>query len=186
MDKKEVEAFMEGWGEHLDYTSFQHQWECNDRVYEYNCLKPSELLKRQELLRQIFASVGRQCIVEQPLRASWGENTYLGDRVYINFNLTLIDDEIIRIGNDVKIGPNVTIVTAGHPTDAEKRRSGIQINRPVTIEDGVWLGAGVLILPGVTIGKNTTVGAGSIVTKDIPENVVAYGTPCKVQRRLNL
>lgn len=185
MDIEEVKKYMEGWGENLDYALFCHQWECNDLVYEYNRLKPSELEKRHKLLTEIFGSVGKQCIVEQPLRASWGENTYLGDRVYINFNLTLIDDEIIRIGNDVKVGPNVTIVTAEHPIDAKERKTGMQMNYPVTIKDGVWLGAGVTVLPGVTIGENTTIGAGSVVTKDIPANVVAYGVPCRVQKKLD-
>ena len=102
----------------------------------------------------------------------------------MNFNLTLVDDADIYIGNHVMIGPNVTLVTAGHPLEAELRKKGMQFNKSVRIGDGVWLGANVIVLPGVTIGENTTIGAGSIVTRDIPANVVAYGNPCRVRKTL--
>lgn len=163
---------------------FLQQWECNDLMYEYNQVRPSDQEKRERLLRELLGKVGEACIVEQPIQANWGKHTYLGDRVYINFNLTLVDDAEVWIGDDVKIGPNVTIATATHPLEADQRKQGIQMNRPVHIKNGVWLGAGVIVLPGVTIGENTTIGAGSVVTTDIPANVVAYGIPCRVRKRL--
>ena len=102
----------------------------------------------------------------------------------MNFNLTLVDDADIYIGSHVMIGPNVTLATAGHPLEAELRNKGMQFNKPIRIGDGVWLGAGVIVLPGVTIGENATIGAGSVVTRDIPANVVAYGNPCRVRKTL--
>ncbi|MDW2205228.1 sugar O-acetyltransferase, partial [Vibrio sp. 1636] len=121
---------------------------------------------------------------EPPLRANWGRHTYLGDNVYANFNLTLVDDTYIYIGNSVMIGPNVTIATAGHPIEPDLRREVAQFNIPVHIEDNVWIGANSVVLPGVTIGENSVIGAGSVVTKDIPSNVVAVGNPCRVLREI--
>ncbi len=133
-------------------------------------------------MKDLFAAVGENCYIEPPLRANWGRNTHLGNNVYANFNLTLVDDTHIYIGDSVMIGPNVTIATAGHPIDPDLRRDVAQFNIPVTIGNNVWLGAHVVVLPGVTIGENTVIGAGSIVTKDIPANVVAVGNPCRVLR----
>lgn len=152
----------------------------NELVYDYNALRPSEGEKREELLRKIFPDVGVGCWIEPPLRANWGSHTHLGNYVYANFNLTLVDDTHIYIGDHVMIGPNVTLTAAGHPIDPELRKKVFQFNFPIRIEENVWLGAGVIVLPGVTIGKNSVIGAGSVVTKDIPPNVVAVGVPCRV------
>lgn len=156
----------------------------NELVYDYNALRPSEGEKRVELLRKIFADVGEGCWIEPPLHANWGSHTHLGKSVYANFNLTLVDDTHIYIGDHVMIGPNVTLTAAGHPVDPELREKVFQFNFPIRIEENVWLGAGVIVLPGVTIGKNSVIGAGSVVTKDIPPNVVAVGVPCRVLREI--
>ncbi len=156
----------------------------NELVYDFNATRPSEVEKRLELLRQLFAEVGEGCWIEPPLRANWGSHTHLGNHVYANFNLTLVDDTHVYIGDHVMIGPNVTITAAGHPIEPSLRWDAAQYNFPVRIEENVWIGAGAIILPGVTIGKNSVIGAGSVVTKDIPQNVVAVGVPCRVLREI--
>ena len=174
-------------GELYDSTEaelYELQWPYNAMMYEYNQTRPSNRRKQQEILKELLGDLGEGCVIEPPLRANWGKNSHFGDNVYVNFNLTLVDDADIYIGNHVMIGPNVTIATAGHPLEAELRKKGMQFNKSVHIGDGVWLGANVIVLPGVTIGENTTIGAGSIVTRDIPANVVAYGNPCRVQKTL--
>lgn len=138
--------------------------------------------KRTSMLNDLLAEVGENCYIEPPLHANWGLNTHLGNNVYANFNLTLVDDAEIFIGDSVMIGPNVVIATAGHPVNPELRLKVAQFNIPVHIEKNVWIGAGAIILPGVTVGENSVIGAGSVVTKDIPPNVVAVGNPCRVLR----
>ncbi|GEA23205.1 sugar O-acetyltransferase [Vibrio harveyi] len=160
------------------------QTECLETLYDYNQTRPSEGEKRSNILNLLLASVGKNCYIEPPLRANWGCHTHLGDNVYANFNLTLVDDTHIYIGDHVMIGPNVTIATAGHPIDPELRRDIAQFNIPVHIGNNVWIGANSVVLPGVTIGENSVIGAGSVVTKDIPANVVAVGNPCRVLREI--
>lgn len=156
-----------------------------DNVFLYNSLKPSQQAEKQALLKKMFAQMGEDCYIETPFHASFGgTNTHLGNHVYANFNLTLIDDCDIYLGNDVLIGPNVVISTGTHPIAPSIRKKQAQYNMSVHIEDNVWLGANSVVLPGVTIGKNSVIGAGSIVTKDIPANVVAVGSPCKVLRNI--
>lgn len=159
---------------------------CLEKLYDYNATRPLEGEKRFELLKEMFAEIGEDCYIEPPLHANWGgHHVHFGKRVYANFNLTLVDDSHIYVGDYTMIGPNVTITTAGHPILPELREKNYQYNMPVHIGKNCWLGAGVVILPGVTIGDNTVIGAGSIVTKDIPANVVAVGNPCKVLREIN-
>ena len=160
------------------------QAQCLEILYDYNQTRPSEVEKRKEILSRFFAQMGEDCYIEPPLRANWGRHTYLGKQVYANFNLTLVDDTTIRIGDYVMIAPNVTIATASHPIEPELRKRVGQFNMPVTIGNNVWIGAGSVVLPGVTIGDNTVIGAGSVVTKDIPANVVAVGNPCRVMREI--
>lgn len=157
---------------------------CMEKLYDFNMTRPGEGDKRKEILKDLLAEMGENCYIEPPLRANWGKNTHMGANVYANFNLTLVDDTDIYIGSFVMIGPNVTIDTGTHPISPELRLRQGQYNLPVHIEDNVWIGAGVIILPGVTIGENSVIGAGSVVTKDIPANVVAVGTPCRVVREI--
>lgn len=168
-----------------DETLQARQRELNELVFDYNNTRPTDGTRRQTLLRQIFEDMGEGCYIEPPLHANWGSHTHLGNKVYANFNLTLVDDTHIYIGDNVMFGPNVTLCTAGHPIEPELRRQVYQYNFPIHIEENVWIGAGVIVLPGVTIGKNSVIGAGSVVTRDIPENVVAMGTPCRVARPIS-
>lgn len=159
---------------------------CLEKLYDYNATRPLEGEKRFKLLKEMFAEIGEDSYIEPPLHANWGgHHVHFGKRVYANFNLTLVDDSHIYVGDYTMIGPNVTIATAGHPILPELREKNYQYNIPVHIGKNCWLGAGVIVLPGVTIGDNTVIGAGSIVTKDIPANVVAVGNPCRVLREIN-
>lgn len=159
------------------------QRECLELLYDFNNTRPSEMAKRQALLKKMFAELGEGCYIEPPLRSNWGgKHIHFGNHVYANFNLTMVDDTHIYVGDNTMIGPNVTIATAGHPIYVPLREKGCQFNAPVRIGKCCWIGAGSIILPGVTIGDNTVIGAGSIVTRDIPENTVAFGNPCRVVR----
>lgn len=162
----------------------EEQNQCLEILYDFNHTRPSESTKRETLLHQLFAQVGENCYIEPPLHANWAKHTHLGNHVYANFNLTLVDDTHIYIGDYVMIGPNVTLSTAGHPIDPEMRKKVAQFNIPIHINNNVWIGANSVVLPGVSIGENSVIGAGSIVTKDIPANVVAVGNPCKVMREI--
>lgn len=165
---------------------FKEQIKCLDRLYDFNATRPTELEKREKMLKEMFAEVGKDCYIEPPLHSNWGgRHVHLGNNVYFNFNATLVDDTHIYIGDCTMLGPNVVIATAGHPILPELREKALQYNLPVHIGKNCWLGAGVIVLPGVTIGDNTVIGAGSVVTKDIPANVVAVGNPCKVLREIN-
>lgn len=157
-----------------------------EKLYDYNMTRPSEQEKRYAMLKDMFADVGEGVYIEPPLHANWaGKRVHLGDWVYANFNLTLVDDEEIFVGDNVLFAPNVVVATAGHPILPELRCPvQCQYNRPVHIGNNVWIGAGAVILPGVTIGDNSVIGAGSVVTKDIPANVVAVGNPCRVLREI--
>ncbi len=161
------------------------QRKCLDKLYDFNHTRPTEIAKRTKLLKEMFFEIGEGCYVEPPLQANWGgKHVHFGKNIYVNFNLTLVDDTHIFVGDYTKIGPNVTIATAGHPILPELRQQVYQFNLPIKIGRNVWIGAGAIILPGVTIGDNTVIGAGSVVTKDIPDNVVAVGNPCRVLRSI--
>ena len=156
-----------------------------DRLWEFNQLKPSDLKGKEAYMKEVFAECGENCYIELPFYANWGgAHVHFGNNVYANFHLTLIDDGHIYVGDNVMFAPNVTVATPGHPVDPDLRRKGLQFNKDVHIGSNVWVGAGAVILPGVTIGENTVIGAGSVVTKDIPPNVVAAGNPCRVIRKL--
>lgn len=167
-----------------DEDLMQEQTKCLEKLYDFNQTRPGEADKRAALLKELLAEVGEGCYVEPPLHANWGCNTHFGHHIYANFNLTLVDDTDIFVGDYVMFGPNVTVATAGHPVDPELRRQVAQFNMPVHIGNNVWIGAGSVLLPGVSIGDNSVIGAGSIVTKDIPANVVAVGNPCRVLREI--
>lgn len=153
---------------------------------EYNTLGLGDEKRMEELMPLMFAEVGPNTYVQPPFYANWGgAHVHFGEWVYANFNLTLVDDGHIYIGDHTMIGPNVTIATAGHPILPELREKEMQYNVDVKIGRNVWIGAGAIIVPGVTIGDNTVIGAGSVVTKDIPANVVAVGNPCRVMREIN-
>lgn len=151
-------------------------------VSRYNGSAPEEEELRRDLARELFGQVGEGCYLEPPFRCDYGSHIRLGDRVYANFNLVILDCASVTIGDDVLIGPNVGIYTAGHPVDPDLRRSCREFALPIVIEDGVWIGGHAVIAPGVRIGRNSVIGAGSVVTRDIPPGVVAAGSPCRVLR----
>ena len=157
---------------------------CKELVYDYNHTRPGEKARRTELLREMLGDMGEHVLIEPPVHMAYGTNIHIGDNFYAKFNLVLIDDADIYIGNNVKIAPNVTITPIGHPIDPDLRRPGTMFSIPIRIEDNVWIGSNAVILPGVTIGENSVIGAGSVVTHDIPENVVAVGNPCRVLRKI--
>lgn len=166
-----------------DPEIFREQLKRLDRLQMFNSLPPSALEKRQKMLKGMFAEIGENCYIESPLHTNFGGgHVHFGRNIYANFNLTLVDDTHIYVGDNTMFGPNVTVATAGHPIHPELRRQGLQYNMPVRIGENCWLGAGVIVLPGVTIGDNVVIGAGSVVTKDLPDNVVAAGNPCRVLR----
>lgn len=162
------------------------QTACLDRLYDYNHTRPTQGEKRAALLREMFAEIGDGCYIEPPLHANWGgRHVHFGKNIYANFHLTLVDDTDIYVGDDTMFGPNVTVATAGHPILPALREQVYQYNMPVFIGRNCWIGAGAILLPGVHIGDGTVIGAGSVVTKDIPANVVAVGNPCRVLRPID-
>ena len=169
-----------------DDSIMTEQLQCLDRLYDFNMTRPSEQEKRAKMLKEMFAEIGDDCYIEPPFHANWGgKHCHFGKNVYANFNLTMVDDTDIYVGDYTMFGPNCVIATAGHPILPALREQAYQYNMPVHIGKNCWLGAGVLVMPGVTIGDNSVIGAGSVVTKDIPANVVAVGNPCKVLREIS-
>lgn len=168
-----------------DKEIMEWQTKCLDRLYDFNNTRPTEGEKRQALLKEMFAEIGEGCYLEPPFHSNFGGgHCHFGNYVYANFGLTLVDDTHIYVGDYTMFGPHVTVATAGHLIYPELREKLYQYNMPVHIGRNCWIGAGVLIMPGVTIGDNVVIGAGSVVTKDIPSNVLAFGSPCKVQREI--
>ena len=169
-----------------DESIVPEQLACLDKLYDFNRTRPTEGKKREKMLREMFAEIGEGCYIEPPFHANWGgKHVHFGKGIYANFNLTLVDDTHIYIGDYTMIGPNVTIASAGHPIEPGLRRMGYQYNMPVHIGKNCWIGAGVIIVPGITIGDNVVIGAGSVVTKDIPSDVLAVGSPCRVLRAVS-
>ena len=168
-----------------DSDIMKEQIKCLEMLYDFNMTRPSELEKRESMLKKMFAEIGSNCYIEPPFHANWGgRHVHFGNLVYANFNLTMVDDTHRYVGDYTMFGPNVTIATAGHPIMPELREKAYQYNFPVRIGRNCWIGAGALIMPGITIGDNVVVGAGSVVTKDLPSNVVAVGNPCRILREI--
>lgn len=168
-------------GEGLD----EERKRCKELLYDYNNTRPSEEIKRKELLKELLGDMGEEIWIEPPVHMAYGTNVHIGNHFYANFNLVIVDDIDVYIGENVMIAPNVTITPTGHPVDSELRKPGTQFSIPVRIGNDVWIGSNVVILPGVNIGDNSVIGAGSVVTHDIPQNVVAVGNPCRVLRKIN-
>lgn len=159
--------------------------ETRERIHDYNALRPSETSKMKSILKELLRHVGDdEIIINQPFRCDYGRQISVGKRFFANFNFTVLDEACVTIGDDCFIGPNVSIYTACHSTDPIERNSRQEWAQPVCIGNNVWIGGSVTILPGVKIGDNVTIGAGSVVTRDIPSNTVAVGNPCKVIKTL--
>lgn len=168
-----------------DEEIFREQLGYQEKLWELNHLKPSEYAKKRECMKELFAECGDGCYLELPFYANWGgHHVHFGKGVYANFNLTIVDDGPVYVGDHVLIGPNVTLATASHPIEPGLREKGLQYNKEVRIGSNTWIGAGVTVVPGVHIGSNAVIGAGSVVTRDIPDNVVAAGNPCRVLREV--
>lgn len=161
------------------------QRQCLDRLYEFNHTRPTEQERRDALLAEMFCEIGEGCYIEPPLHADWGGRfVHFGKGVYANFGLTLVDDTHIYVGDHTLFGPNVVLATASHPILPELREKGLQFNLPIHIGKNCWLGSGAVVLPGVSVGDNSVIGAGSVVTSNIPANVIAVGNPCRVLREI--
>ena len=162
----------------------EERLENRKRVYAFNRLPPDALEEQHRLIREILGKTGDSVHIEAPFHCDYGYNIEVGENFFANFNLTILDVSTVQIGKNAQIGPNVSIYTAGHPVHPDSRNSGYEYGIPVTIGDNVWIGGNVIILPGVTIGNNAVIGAGSVVTKDIPDSVIAAGDPCRIIREI--
>lgn len=153
-------------------------------VYNFNFSQPQQIALRQDIIIRLFSKIGSNFTIKPPFYCDYGCHIFAGDNLYINYDCTILDCNTVHIGNNVLLAPKVQIYTAYHPTDPEVRLSGKELAAPVTIGDNVWLGGGVIVCPGVSIGSNVTIGAGSVVTKNIPDNVIAAGNPCRVIKKV--
>lgn len=184
-EKERQERIAKGylWEDTDEYLA--HQAKVKDLMFEFNTSRPSEVDKRRELMKQMFGHVGENVWINQPLTLAVGSTVSIGEGTYINSGLILIDDYNVTIGKGCLFGTGVTLCTTGHPIDPEERAKGGMYSFPITIGDGAWIGAGAIILPGISIGKYAVVGAGSVVTKDIPDYTIAVGNPCKPIRQID-
>jgi len=153
-------------------------------LFEFNNLRPAQVEARNAILQKLFGKTGRNFYVEPPFRCDYGYNIEIGDNFYANYNLVILDCARVKIGDNVFIAPNVGIYTAGHPIHSDLRNQELEFALPIEIGNSVWIGGNVVINPGIKIGDNTVIGSGSVVTKNIPPNVVAVGNPCKVLRSI--
>ena len=166
-----------------DQSLIKERLNAAELCYDYNMLRPSQQTERDAMLTRILGSKGTNCTIVSPFYCDYGYNIEVGDNFFSNYNFVVLDCAKVKIGHNVFIAPNVGIYCAGHPLNIAERNKGLEYAKPITIGNNVWIGAGVQICPGVTIGENSTIGAGSIVTKDIPADVLAYGNPCVVIRK---
>ena len=167
-----------------DPTLTSERLACMDKCYEYNNLRPSQKQERDALLRQLLGKAGKNLCIEQPFFCDYGRNIEVGDNFFMGVNGVILDGAKVTFGNNVFVAPNCGFYTAGHPFDPIQRNEGLEYAYPISIGNNVWIGAGVSIVPGVTIGNNSVIGAGSVVTRDIPEGVLAVGNHCRVIKRI--
>lgn len=180
MDEKEKMLAGELYDANNNEELIKERTIAKDKCFEYNNIKPSEVEKRKELMKQILGKTGKDFLIEQPFVCDYGYNIEIGENFYANHNLVILDGNKVQFGNNVFIAPNCGFYTAGHPLDAETRNKGLEYAKTIKVGNDVWIGGNVVVLPGVTIGNNVVIGAGSVVTKDIPSNSVAVGNPCRV------
>lgn len=184
--KTEKEKMMEGglYDANNDKELIAERLKCKELCHEYNLLSPSHTDMREDILRRLLGRTGERFLIEQPFYCDYGYNIEIGENFYANVNCVILDEAKVSFGDNVFIAPNCGFYTAGHPFDVEQRNSGLEYARPISIGNNVWIGAQACILPGVTVGDNSVIGAGSVVTKDIPANVLAVGNPCRVIRKI--
>ena len=167
-----------------DKELFNERLKAKDICYEYNLVKPSNVEKRNELIKKLLGKTKDAFWIEPDFYCDYGYNIEIGENFYSNHNLVILDAAKVKFGNNVFIGPNCGFYTAGHPLDAETRNKGLEFAKSIDVGNNVWIGGNVVVLPGVKIGNNTVIGAGSVVTKDIPDNVVAVGNPCRILKSI--
>lgn len=167
-----------------DAALIAERLDCKELCYDYNHLRPKETEARRELMVKILGSAEDGFLIEQPFWCDYGYNIHIGRNFYANHNLVILDEARVTFGDNVFVAPNCGFYTAGHPMEAEERNQGLEYARPITVGDNVWIGANVCVLPGVSIGDNCVIGAGSVVVKDIPPYSLAVGNPCKVVRTI--
>lgn len=167
-----------------DEELLKERFHSSDTCFKYNKTRPSNINKRRKILNKLLGSIGENSVILPPFQCDYGYNIHLGNHVFINYNSVFLDCNKITLEDNVLVAPNCIFSCAGHAIDPEQRKKGLEIAYPITIKKGVWIGANVTILPGVTIGENSIIGASSVITKDIPDNVIAFGNPCKVIRKI--
>ncbi|MBO5699020.1 MAG: sugar O-acetyltransferase [Bacteroidaceae bacterium] len=167
-----------------DPTLINERNQCAELTFQYNALPPSKQEERSALLKHILGKMGDNVQIIPPFFCDYGYNIEVGNEFFMNMNCVILDGAKVTFGNHVFIGPNSGFYTAGHPLNKDQRNVGLEYAKPITVGNNVWIGAQVCVLPGVTIGDNVVIGAGSVVTKDIPANVLAYGNPCRVVREI--
>lgn len=168
----------------LDQPLKEELMNAKELCHAYNQLNPSQKEERRQLIRKLFGRVGTTFLIEQPFICDYGFNIEIGENFYANHHLTILDGNKVIFGDDILIAPNCSFYTAGHPLEPELRKAGLEYAKPIRIGNRVWIGGNTVVLPGVTIGDDSVIGAGSVVTKDIPAGVVAVGNPCKVVRKI--
>lgn len=184
MSEKEKMLKGELYDANYDDNLIEERYWVKDKCYEYNQLKPSNHIERGTIIKEILGKAGDLFTIEQPFMCDYGYNIEIGENFYANHNLVILDANKVTFGDNVFIAPNCSFYTAGHPLDAKTRNKGLEYAKPIKVGNDVWIGGNVVVLPGVTIGDNVVIGAGSIVTKDIPPNSVAVGNPCKVIKQI--
>ena len=185
MSEKEKMLIGDIYNANYDEELINERLKCKDLCYKYNSISPSKVEERDKVLRSIVSNMKERCIIEQPFYCDYGYNIEFGENFYANHNLVILDPAKVKFGDDVFVGPNCGFYTANHPLDFERRNEGLEYAKPIIVGNNVWLGGNVVVLSGVTIGDNVVIGAGSVVTKDIPSNSLAIGSPCRVVKKLN-
>lgn len=184
MSEKEKMLLGEIYDANYDEELMNERIKAKDLCYEYNHLKPSQINERTEIMKKLLGKTKDNFLIEQLFECDYGYNIEIGENFYSNHNLVILDANKVVFGDNVFIGPNCGFYTAGHPLDAETRNKGLEYAKPIKVGNDVWFGGNVVVLPGVKIGNNVVIGAGSVVTKDIPENSIAVGNPCKVIKNI--
>lgn len=184
MSEKEKAAQGLLYDANYDAELINERIKCKEICFEYNHLNPSKIKEREDIIRGLLGKTGKTFLIEQPFFCDYGYNIEIGENFYANFNCVILDGAKVVFGDNVFIAPGCGFYTAGHPLDVKQRNEGLEYARPIKVGNNVWIGAQVIVLPGVTIGDNTVIGAGSVVTKDIPDNVIAIGNPCRVVKKI--
>ena len=183
MTEKEKRDNGELYNPNYDEELIQEMRKAKELCYKYNNINPLNLEERKEFIKRILGKTKENVLIESNFFCDYGYNISVGENFYANHNLVILDGAKVEFGDNVFIGPNCGFYTAGHPIDIKSRNEGIEYAKPIKVGNNVWFGGNVSVMPGVTIGDNVTIGAGSVVTKDIPSNCVAYGNPCKVREK---